>query len=276
MKETFTRTTPDNKAHLSNSLTLEKCLAFERDMLDFQKYNVEVHYTKYVDSDLKYEIRARFGLTNSDFYELSKQGLHRCLSEMIAPMTNSEFLSMLKAAVHFSLPRGYISTEKNVRIFLNQLLADKEKLIRAIEFLLLHPDTDVALPACDSKPLGLPRLISDEIPFEFIQRMMNADDTSKKNDNAFEFFKSIALKATEHTQLSKAAKTFGASFGGTAFEQNGRNYQNPLASTNTHSDDKSTAIVTKTATVTPPIPYRTGCSSPGNGNKIRMMRCGAR
>jgi hypothetical protein len=80
--------------------------------------------------------------------------------------------------------------------------------------------------------LGLLRLISDEVPFEFIQRIMNADGTSKKYDNVFDFFKRIALKATEHTQLSKAAKDFGASFGGTAFEQNGRNYQNPLASTN--------------------------------------------
>jgi hypothetical protein len=61
MRETFTRTTPDNKARLSSPLTLEKCLMFERDMLDFQqKYNVEVRYTNYVDSDLKYEIRARF------------------------------------------------------------------------------------------------------------------------------------------------------------------------------------------------------------------------
>ena len=175
---------------------------------------------------------------------------------MIAPMTKSEFLSMLTRAVHFTLPHGYIPMEQNVGIFLNQLLVYKEKLIRAIEFLLLHPDTDAALPACDSKPLGLLILISDEVPFEFIQRMMNADGTTKKYDNVFGFFKRIALKATEHTQLSKAAKVFGASFGGTAFEQNGRNYQNPLASTNAHSDDIPTSIVTKAATVTPPIPYR--------------------
>ena len=61
MKETFTRTTPDNKARLSSPLTLEKCLVFERDKLDFQQnYNVEVRYTNYVDNDPKYEIRARF------------------------------------------------------------------------------------------------------------------------------------------------------------------------------------------------------------------------
>jgi hypothetical protein len=58
-------------------------------------------------------------------------------------------------------------------VFLNQLLV-------YIEFLLLHPDTDAAL--------GLLRLISDEVPFEFIQRMMNADGTSKKYKDVFEFF----------------------------------------------------------------------------------------
>ena len=159
MKETFTRTTPDNKARLSSPLTLEKCLIFIRGMLDFQqKYNVEVRYTNYVDADLKYEIRARFELTDSNFYELSQQELHRCLSEMIAPMTKEEFLSMLKKAVHFSLPQ-------NVGIFLNQILVYKEKLIRAIELLLLHAETDAALPACDSKPLGLLHLISEEVPF---------------------------------------------------------------------------------------------------------------
>jgi hypothetical protein len=57
MEETFTRTTPDNKARLSSPLILENCLMFERDMLDFQQlYNVEVRYTTYVDSDLKWAI----------------------------------------------------------------------------------------------------------------------------------------------------------------------------------------------------------------------------
>ena len=99
MKETFTRTTPDNKARLSSPLTLEKCLVFERDMLDFQqKYNVEVRYTNYVDNDLKYEIRARFELTDSNFYELSQQELHRCLSEMIVPKHAQEGCALLIAA----------------------------------------------------------------------------------------------------------------------------------------------------------------------------------
>jgi hypothetical protein len=78
---------------------------------------------------------------------------------------------MLKTAVHFSLPRGYIPTEQNVGTFLNKLLVYKEKLIRAIEFLLLHPETDAAL--LDSTVSHSDSF--DEVSFEFMQRMMNAD-----------------------------------------------------------------------------------------------------
>ena len=102
-----------DQAHLSSPLKLEKYLTFERDMLDFQqKYNVEVRYTNYVSTDLKYEIRARFELADSDFYELSQQGLHRCLFEMIASMTKSEFLSMFNRTVQFN---------QNVGTFINYL-----------------------------------------------------------------------------------------------------------------------------------------------------------
>ena len=116
MKEMFTQTTPDNKAHLSSPLTLKKCLTFERGMLDFQqKCNVE-RYTNYADTDLKYETKAKFGLTGSDFNELS-QDLHRCLSEMIVSLIKSD---------QDILPTSLLGT----------FLVSKEKLIRAIEFLL--------------------------------------------------------------------------------------------------------------------------------------------
>jgi hypothetical protein len=82
--------------------------------------------------DLKYVIRARFELTDSNFYELSQQELHRCLSEMTAPMTKLEFLIMIKCAVHLSLPYGYVPTEHNVGTFLNQLFVYKEKLIHQV------------------------------------------------------------------------------------------------------------------------------------------------
>ena len=70
MRETFTRTTPENPAYLDSPVTPDKCLQFERDMLDFQqKYNVEVRYTNYLSQELKYELKTRFDLTDSHFYE---------------------------------------------------------------------------------------------------------------------------------------------------------------------------------------------------------------
>jgi hypothetical protein len=73
--------------------------------------------------------------------------------------------------------------------------------------------------------------------------MMNADGPTKKYNNVFEFFKRIALKATEHTQLSKAANVFSASFGGTVFDQSQRNHQYPLlADTTVHKEEGSSAV----------------------------------
>ena len=97
-----------------------------------------------------------------------------------------------------------------------------------------------SLTASDSKPQGLLRLISDEVPFEFIQRMMNADGLPR---NVFEFFKRIALKA---------ANVFSASFDGSAFEQNERNHLHPLANTTVHKQERVSVVAAVSA-----IPYRT-------------------
>lgn len=60
-REQFTRTTPICKAKLDGPLTLEKCLTFQKDILDFQnKFNVEVRLTSYLSDDLKAEMKARF------------------------------------------------------------------------------------------------------------------------------------------------------------------------------------------------------------------------
>jgi hypothetical protein len=119
--ESFTRTTPECKAQLDGPLTLEKYLEFQKDILDFQnKYNVEVRHTSYLSDELKAEMKARFDLSDSRFYTMMTQDLERYLSEMIAPVCKSEFLSMLKDTVHFTLPQGYIPTEQTLTTFLYQ------------------------------------------------------------------------------------------------------------------------------------------------------------
>ena len=159
-----------------------------------QRYNIEIRYTNQISNNLKYEIRARFELTDSQFYDLDQQQLSVYLSEMIAPVTKAEFLKVLKKTVTFTgLPHNYVPTEQNLQTFLQQLLVYKDKLYRAIEFLLLFEGSEDSLPTSDSKPQGLLRLISDSVPFEYVKNLMDADGNTKRYKDVYEFFKRVAI-----------------------------------------------------------------------------------
>jgi hypothetical protein len=112
---------------------------------------------------------------------------------MIAPVCKAEFLSMLKDTVHFSLPQGYIPTEQTLTTFLYQLLVYKERMFRAFEFILLYDGSDACLPACDSKPQGLLKLISDEVPHRFIELILQSDPPGSKYSNIYKFFTRVAI-----------------------------------------------------------------------------------
>jgi len=81
---TFTTTTPEVTAYPDG---------------DTGVYNIEIRYTNQISNNLKYEIRARFELTDSQFYDLDQQQLSVYLSEMIAPVTKAEFLKVFKKTV---------------------------------------------------------------------------------------------------------------------------------------------------------------------------------
>jgi len=104
---------------------LTKCLEFERLLLEYsQRYNIEIRCTNQISNNLKYAIRARFELTNFQFYDLDQQQLSVCLSEMIAPVTKAEFLKVLEKTVTFTgLPHNYVPTECE-----QQLLVYKDRL----------------------------------------------------------------------------------------------------------------------------------------------------
>jgi len=141
---TFTTATPEVTAYLDGPLTLTNCLEFERLLLEYsQRYNIEIRYTNQISNNLKYEIRARFELTDSQFYDLDQQQLSVCLSEMFAPVTKAEFLKVLKKTVTFTVP-----TEQNFQTFLQQLLVYKDRLYRAIEFLILYEGYEDSQPTC--------------------------------------------------------------------------------------------------------------------------------
>jgi hypothetical protein len=228
---TFTTATPEMTAYLDGPLTLSKCLEFERLLLEYsQRYNIEIRYTNQISNNLKYEIRARFELTDSQFYDLDQQQLSVCLSEMIAPVTKAEFLKVLKKTVTFTgLPHNYVPTEQNLQTFLQQLLVYKDRLYRAIEFLLLYEGSEDSLPTCDSKPQRMLRFISDSVPFEFIKNMMDADGNTRKYKDVYDFFKRVSVQTAEFDSLTKVARKFSTAFSGAVFAASERQHQHHLS-----------------------------------------------
>jgi len=258
-KTTSRAVSPKSLLAQKGSLTLKKCIEFQKDILDFQnKYNVEVRHTSYLSDELKAEMKARFDLTDSRFYRMVTQDLERYLSEMVAPVCKAEFLSMLNDTVHFSLPQGYIPTEQTLTTFLYQLLVYKERMFRAIEFILLYEGSDACLPACDTKPQGLLKLISDEVPHRFIELILQSDPPGTKYKDIYKFFTRVAVHTKRCEILHREAKFFRASFGGSKFE---KAQLDALASSTSISAsasryDKSTpTITTEASTIKPPVPF---------------------
>ena len=64
---------------------------------------------------------------------------------------------------------------------------------------------------CGERSLSLVR--NGRSDRQYVLQCHNADGTTKKYANVFEFFKRVAVKVAGHTQLSKAAKVFSVSFG---------------------------------------------------------------
>jgi hypothetical protein len=257
--ESFTRTTPECKAKLDGPLTLEKCLEFQKYILDFQnKYNVEVRHTSYLFDELKAEMKARFDLTDCRFYTMTTQDFERFLSEMIAPVCKFEFLSMPKDTVHITLPQGFIPTEQTLTTFLYQLLVYKERMFRAIEFILLYDSSDACLPACDTKPQGLLKLISDEVPHRFIELILQSDPPGTEYSNIYKFFTRVAIHTKRCETLHREAKFFRASFGGSKFEKAQRDALASSSSTSQSASryDKATpTITTEASIIKPPVPF---------------------
>ena len=130
----------------------------------------------------------------------------------------------------------------------------KDKLYQAIEFLLLFEGSEDSLPACDSKPQGLLRLISDSVPFEYIKNLMDADGNTKRYKDVYEFFKRVAIQSPEFDSLTKAARKFSTAFSGAAFAASERNDQHHLSDTevkNTQALTSATKPVVATAAVVP-------------------------
>jgi hypothetical protein len=92
-------------------------------------------------------------------------------------------------------------------------------MFRAIEFILLYEGSDACLPACDTKPQGLLKLISDEVPHRFIELILQSDPPGTKYKDIYKFFTRVAFHTKRCEILHREAKFFRASFGGSKFEK---------------------------------------------------------
>ena len=197
-------------------------------------------------------MKARFDLTDSRFYTLVTQDLERYLSEMIAPVCKAEFLAMLKTTVHFQLPEGYSPTEQTVTIFLYQLLVYKERMFRAVEFILLHAPSDNSLPACDTKPQGLLKLISDEVRHRFIALILESDPPGTKYKDIYKFFTRVAIHTKRCEALHQESQVFRHSFGGSRFEKAQRE---AIAGSSRLIDTSTPTTTIEASTIRPTVPF---------------------
>jgi hypothetical protein len=219
---------------------------------------MHIRHVSYLSEDLKAEMKARFELDDTKFYTLPTLDLERFLSEMIAPVSKAEFLSMIKETVHFTLPVGYTPTEQTLTIFLYQLLVYKEKMFRAVEFILLHAPSDSFLPACNSKPQGLLKLISEEVPHRYIALILESDVNGTKYENMYKFFARVAVHTKRCEELHRESKFFRSSFGGSQFElaqRNAASGSSSSANTSATADKTNPTITTEATTVKTPVPF---------------------
>jgi hypothetical protein len=159
---------------------------------------------------------------------------------MFAPVTKAEFLKVLKKTVTFTVP-----TEQNLQTFLQQLLVYKDRLYRAIEFLILYEGYEDSQPTCDSKPQEMLRLISDSVPFEFIKNKMDADGNTRKYKDVYDFFKKVSAQSAE----------FSTAFSGAAVAASERNHQHHLSDTEVKGAQAVTSA-TKPVATGAVVPYQ--------------------
>ena len=73
-------------------------------------------------------------------------------------------------------------------------------MFRVIEFILLYEGSDACLPAYDTKPQGLLKLISDEVPHKFTELILQFDPPGI-SASASRYDKSTPTITTEATTI---------------------------------------------------------------------------
>ena len=119
--------------------------------------------------------------------------------------------------------------------------------------------SDNALPACESKPEGLLKLISDEVPHRFIAFILESDPLGTKYKDVYNFFTRVAIHTKRCEALHQESQVFRHSFGDSRFEKAQReaiaSSSRPVDSTAMSSDKAVPTTTIEASTVKPQISY---------------------
>ena len=71
---------------------------------------------------------------------------------------------------------------------------------------------------------------------------MDADGPAKRYTTVYEFFKRVAVQSARFEKISKEAKYFRASFGGSLFDEKQRNYHDKLTDTSMQKEERVSTV----------------------------------
>ena len=111
--------------------------------------------------------------------------------------------------------------------------------------------SDNALPACESKPEGLLKLISDEVPHRFIAFILESDPLGTKYKDVCKFFTRVAIHTKRCEALHQESQVFRPSFGDSRFEKAQRE---AIASSSRPVDSTVPTTTTEASTLKSPSP----------------------
>jgi len=149
------------------------------------------------------------------FMALTDEELYRYVVKLVRPKQPLEFIEKLKKYVSFELRSSFKATVDHFNYFYEALLQYRNDFLRVYE--LMAEDNADAMPACNEKKNGLPRIFMDEIPFEYGDRVWT---TLKKKPyrTVSKFLKAFYQVVELHFTHHEKTKELQQAFGGTAWE----------------------------------------------------------
>lgn len=217
---------PPHDIFLRN-LRIDTILRFIDDIIEYhERHSIQLKVGALISRGVLQEMCARYAnLSLHALIAASTVDIFNILLAEITPTTQYEFYQRLEAAVHFVLaahhPTTYRPSPADYRPMYNGLLTYKKVFLRIVE-IFSYTLLDIApqnIPECSTKRGGLVKLVLDEIPFEYGNRVHQAYLTKLMTpDLTFHAYLNLFFKVIEHHfSLYVQFRTFAQHFGGSAY-----------------------------------------------------------